>query len=56
LQTFENTVNPILTKPKAKADPPPPPPVNKDSDRTVENKDGEEDYTSKQERDEMDVE
>jgi hypothetical protein len=59
LQTFENTVNPILTKPKPKADPPPPPSVNKDSDSTVDNKDGQEDNASKQEqqRDEkMDVE
>lgn len=57
-QTFENTVNPILTKPKPKADPPPPPSVNKDNDSTVDNKDGQEDNTSKQEqRDEkMDVE
>lgn len=59
LQTFENIVNPILTKPKPKADPPPPPPANKDGDSTVDNKDGQEDNTSKQEqqRDEkMDVE
>lgn len=56
-QTFENTVNPVLTKPKPKADPPPPPSVNKDSDSAVD-KDGQEDDTSKQEqRDEkMDVE
>jgi hypothetical protein len=57
LQIFENTVNPILTKPKPKADPPPPPLVNKNNDSAV-NKDGQEDNTSKQEqRDEkMDVE
>jgi len=57
-QTFENTVNPILTKPKPKADPPPPPSVNKDNDSTVDNKDGQEDNTSKQEQREekMDVE
>jgi len=57
LQTFENTVNPVLTKPKPKADPPPPPSVNKDGDSAVD-KDGQEDSTSKQEqRDEkMDVE
>lgn len=59
LQTFENIVNPILTKPKPKADPPPTPPADKDTDSTVDNKDGQEDITSKQEqqRDEkMDVE
>ena len=58
LQTFENTVNPILTKPKPKADPPPPLLVNKDNDSTVDNKDGREDNTSKQEQcdEKMDVE
>jgi hypothetical protein len=58
LQAFESAVNPILTKPKPKADPPPPPSVNKDNDSTVDNKDGQEDSTSKPEQqdEKMDVE
>lgn len=56
-QNYENVVNPILTKPKPKADPPPP--VNKENGSTTEKKDGQEDSSPKQEQksdEKMDVE
>jgi hypothetical protein len=56
-QNFENIVNPILMKPKPKADPPPP--VNKENCNTAEKKDGQEDSSPKQEQqsdEKMDVE
>ncbi|KAJ4437376.1 hypothetical protein ANN_17519 [Periplaneta americana] len=56
-QTFENTVNPILTKPKPKVEPPPS--NNKEEGTPSENKDGHGDHSPKQERqsdEKMDVE
>lgn len=56
-QTFENSVNPILTKPKPKVEPPPS--NNKEEGTPSENKDGHGDHSPKQERqsdEKMDVE
>lgn len=55
-QTFENTVNPVLSKPKPKVEPPPP---TKEEGTPSENKDGHGDHSPKQERqsdEKMDVE